>query len=125
MGLKIPSVGIGIQNWGRRTFQAPNRNSLSPIPGRIREGKPGRTTLTGRSLVDVSCCGGGGLVVATEVDELDVIADEIELGVDTKVVVANSSLETACRCGAIDDLVGSGDDVVCGGELEGAVDAAL
>jgi hypothetical protein len=59
---------------------------------------------------------GGRLVLAAEVDELDVVADQVELAVQAEVVVADGALEAAGRGGAVDDLAGRGADAEAGGE---------
>ena len=72
-------------------------------------------------LVDV----GGGLsgrgVFSLEGDELDIVADQVELGIDAEFVVAFGAWETAGEdkvvTGAINHLIGSGFDLV--GRREG------
>lgn len=96
-------------------------------------------------LVDVGGRVGGRGVLAAEVDELDVVADDVEVGVDAEVVVADGAGETAGEAGsengsvscltsssmgwrenlrllasgAADDLVGGGLHLVGGGEGDG------
>ena len=88
--------------------------------------------------MDVGGGVGGGLVVAAEVVEADVVADRVEVGVDAEVVVADGALElrksggldgndagsiTYCKTTgsdvvAIDDLVWGRLDAVGRGEWD-------
>lgn len=81
---------------------------------------PGRSRLALLSLVDVSGSVGGGLEVAAEAKEGDVVADDVLVGVDAvledSVGVGEATGELVLR---VDDLVGGGFDVVDGGEVEG------
>ena len=66
----------------------------------------------------------GGLVLASEAGNSDVVADIIKVGVDPEVVFPSGSLQPAGRCrivGAIDDLVWNGNDMEprCKGEETG------
>jgi len=69
-------------------------------------------------LVDVRGSLGGRLVLAAEVHELDVVADDVELAIQAEVVVADGALETSSRGGAVDDLVRRGADAEAGGERD-------
>lgn len=72
-------------------------------------------------LVDVGCRAGGGLVLALEVNQGDVVADDILLGVDAVVEVANGSGQSTSEgIVVVDDLVRCRDHVVGRGEVEGA-----
>lgn len=65
-----------------------------------------------------------GSILASEADELDCVADQIEVGVDAEVIEALSAFETASKGrvgGAVDDLIGGGDDMEGGGEVEDGV----
>ena len=64
---------------------------------------------------------GGGLVFAAEADEPDAPADEIRVGIDAEVIVSRAAGQAAGECGAIDNLVGRGDDAVGRCEFEWAV----
>lgn len=63
------------------------------------------------------------LIVATEVDESDVEANQIEVGVDSEIIVARAAWQATGRCGAVHDLIWGGDDVVGRGEREGTIPA--
>lgn len=104
-----------------RCHQTPARVAHCSIASWVGEGQTWRPRGTLDSFVEV--CGGkcGRGVVASKVDELDVKADEVKLGVDSKVVVADCTLQTASGGCAVDDLVRSSNDVVGGSELEGSV----
>lgn len=72
-------------------------------------------------LVDVGCRAGRGLVLALEVDQGDVVADDILLGVDAIVEVADGSGQSTSEgVVVIDDLVRCSDHVVSRGEVKGA-----
>jgi len=82
----------------------------------VGEGDARGTAAAAGGLVDVGGGEGGRLVLAAEVDQLDVVADDVELAVQAEVVVADGALETAGRGGAVDNLVGGGADAEAGGE---------
>jgi len=85
----------------------------------VGEGDARRTGLALDGLVDVGGSVGGGLVVALEAGQGDVVADDVLLAVDAELVQALGALEaTGVLVLGIDDLVGSGDDLVGGGEVE-------
>lgn len=70
--------------------------------------------------MDVGGCQGRRLVLALEVHQGDVVADDILLGVNAVVEVADGAGQTAGGgVVAVDDLVGGSDDVVGCGEVEG------
>lgn len=72
-------------------------------------------------LVDVGGRQGGGLVLALEVDEGDVVADDVLPGVNAVSVVADGAFQAAGEgVVAVDDLARGGDDIVGRGEGEGA-----
>ena len=87
----------------------------------IRKGQSRRATLTPCCLMDVCRGAGGGLVFAAEADEPDAPADEIRVGIDAEVIVSRAAGQAAGECGAIDNLVGRGDDAVGRCEFEWAV----
>lgn len=87
---------------------------------RVGECESGRTRCTLGRLVDVGGRESGRLVLATEVVQLDVVADEVHVRVDAELVKARSALKTASGGGAVDDLVRCCLDFVVAGELEGA-----
>lgn len=70
--------------------------------------------------MDVGSSAGGGLEVAAESKEGDVVADDVLVGVDAvledSVGVGEAASELVL---GVDDLVGGGLDVVDGGEVEG------
>lgn len=83
---------------------------------------PRGTSLAEGSLVDVSGRGGRRLVVTSEAIDGDVVADDVLGGVDAEVEHASAALETTGELVlGVDNLVGAGDNVVGGGEGEGAV----
>ena len=72
--------------------------------------------------VDVRGGHGGGLVVALEAGEGDVVADDVLFAVDAELVDAVGALEAAgVGVVGVDDLVGGGFDLVGGGEVEGGL----
>lgn len=70
--------------------------------------------------------GGWGLIVSTEANELDVVTDQVKVGIESKVVVSYRTLETASEgvyeAGVVlYDLVRGGDDAELRGVLDGEV----
>ena len=61
------------------------------------------------------------MVLAAEADQLDAVADQVQIRVDAEVIESCAARETAGRGGAVDNLIGRGDDAESGGEFEGAV----
>ena len=93
---------------------------------RVREGESRRSILALSGLVHVGGRLGWGGVFALEANELDGVADQVEVGVDAEVIVAHGARETSSFhwvIGSVDDLVWGGLDGVgrCEGEGE-AVD---
>lgn len=88
----------------------------------VGEGDARRTGLALDGLVNVGGGGGEGLVVALEAGEGDVVADDVLFAVDAELVDALGTLEAAgVGVVGVDDLVGSGLDLVGGGEVEGTL----
>ena len=99
-----------------------------PIALRIGERQPGRSILATDSRVDVCRCLGRRLVLASEANELDGVADEVEVTVDAEIVKALNAIQTASGdwiVGAIDDLVRRGFDVVGRCEREDGVGVTI
>lgn len=71
------------------------------------------------SLVDMCGCCGGRLVLAAEVVDFDVVADQIQVAVDADLKEARSALETSRRRCAVDDFSRNGLDFIVGSEGEG------
>lgn len=87
---------------------------------RVGEGDARWAGLALDGFVNVGGGDGGGLVVALEAGEGDVVADDVLFAVDAELVDAVGALETAgVGVVGVDDLVGSGLDLVGGGEVEG------
>lgn len=64
---------------------------------------------------------GWRLVFPFEPGEFDIVTYQIQIRVDAKVKNSLGARETACEDGVggpVDDLVGGGEDVVCGCEVE-------
>lgn len=85
---------------------------------------------TSSGLVDVGGGGSWGRVVSPEADELDVVADQVEIRVETEVIVSNRARQTASegvdQAGVVlDDLIWGGDDAELGGVLDGEVNLVL
>jgi hypothetical protein len=88
----------------------------------VGEGDARGTGLALDGLVDVRGGDGGGLVVALEAGEGDVVADDVLLAVNAELVDALGALEAAgVGVVGVDDLVGSGLDLVGRGEVEGTL----
>ena len=88
----------------------------------VGEGDARGTGLALDGLVDVRGGDGGGLVVALEAGEGDVVADDVLFAVDAELVDAVGALEAAgVGVVGVDDLVGGGFDLVGGGEIEGGL----
>lgn len=92
----------------------------------VGEGNAWWARLTSSRLVKVGRGGGWGLVVSLEADDLDVVADQVEVGVEAEVVVSNGAWKTAGegigqRSVVLDDLLRGGDDGELGGVLDGEV----
>jgi hypothetical protein len=86
----------------------------------VGESDARRASLALDGLVDVRGGGGGGLVVALEAGEGDVVADHVLLAVDAELVQAFGALEAAGEgVVGVDDLVRGGDHFVGGSEGEG------
>jgi len=86
----------------------------------VGESDARRAGLALDGLVDVRGGHGGGLVVALEAGEGDVVADDVLFAVDAELVDAVGALEAAgVGVVGVDDLVGGGFDFVGGGEVEG------
>ena len=79
---------------------------------------PRRSRLALGGLVDVSGRLGGGLVLALESEEGDLVADRVLLGVEAELVQALGALEAArLLVVGVDDLVGGGNDYLGRGEV--------
>lgn len=88
---------------------------------RVGESDARRASLALDRFVDVGRGRGGRLVVAAEVVESDVVAEDVLVAVQAELVQAGSAFEAAgVGVVGVDDLIGSGIDGVGGGELEGA-----
>lgn len=93
------------------------------IAGGIGECQSRRAAGTLLGFVHVRCRSGWRRVFAAETDQLDVPADQVQVGVDAKVVVSDGARQAASWRRAIDDLVGGGNNVVGGSEIECTVTA--
>lgn len=113
-------LSVGQQASLERTLLAANAaaDTVADING-VGESNSGRTRSTLSSLVDVCGGCGGRLVLAAEAVNLNVVADEVQLAVDTDLEETRCTGETTSGSCAVDDLVGSGLDLVVRGELEG------
>lgn len=88
----------------------------------VGESDARRAGLALDGFVDVRGGHGGGLVVALEAGEGDVVADDVLFAVDAELVDAVGALEAAgVGVVGVDDLVGGGFDFVGGGEVEGGL----
>ena len=88
----------------------------------VGEGDARRAGLALDGLVDVGGGDGGGLVVALEAGEGDVVADDVFFAVDAELVDAVRAREAAgVGVVGVDDLVRGGLDLVGGGEVEGGL----
>lgn len=61
------------------------------------------------------------MVLAAEADQLDAVADQVQIRVDAQVIESCTACETAGWGGAVADLIGRGDDAIGRGEFEGAI----
>ena len=88
----------------------------------VRESNTGRTGFAFGGFVEVRGGDGGGLVVALEAGEGDVVADDVLFAVEAELVQAVGAFEAAgVGVVGVDDLVRGGFDFVGGGEVEGAL----
>ena len=88
----------------------------------VGEGDARRAGLALDGLVDVGGGDGGGLVVALEAGEGDVVADDVLFAVDAELVGAVRAREAAgVGVVGVDHLVRGGFDLVGGGEVEGGL----
>lgn len=112
------------ENSGLHTLHTPNANPHIAVAHRIRERQPRRAVLAFRALVHMRGRLGRGLVFAAEAREADVVADEVERGVDAEIVGGLGAGEAPREDGvggAVDDLIGCGEDVEGGCEGDDGV----
>ena len=70
--------------------------------------------------MDVGCCAGGGLVVALEVAQRDVVADGVRVAVQRELVHPHHAGEAAGEgVVRVDDLFGRRDDLEGRGDILG------
>lgn len=109
------------------TLHAPNTVPHRPIPHRVGERQPRRSIPPPGGLMHVRRRLRGRSIFATEAGKRDVVANQIEVGVDAEVVGGLCAREATGGdrvSGAIDDLIGGSEDMVGGGELEDGVAGA-
>ena len=128
----LGTIGEGRQEEGEKS-QGLTSHAAEAVPlvlvllgHGVGERQARRSVLAPGPLVDMGGGLGRGRVLALEAGELDVVADQVEVGVDAEGVVAAGAGE-ATREGdgvtcAVDDLVRGGIDVVRGGEVEDRVE---
>ena len=100
VGLDLADVEVGasvnaivVLDAGREgSLEAADGDALLVVADGVGEGEARRAGLTLGRLVDVGGRVGGRLVLAAEVLQLDVVADQVEVGVDAEVVVALGAL---------------------------------
>lgn len=103
-----------------QTSHTPPHLPIGTYRLRIRERDARRTGLALRSLVDVRGRERGGLVLALEIVEGDVVADCVLVGVEAEEVEAFGAGEAAGGgVVGIDDLVWGSENGEGGGEVEG------
>jgi len=112
---------VGHETGGEWSGHAAKGVSLVTLADWVGERESRRSVLAFGSFVDV--CGRlcWRLVIALEADELDAPADQVEVRVDAKVIVAGAAWQTSSKGwvgGAVNDLIRSSDDVVGGGKVE-------
>jgi hypothetical protein len=113
-------LSVGQQASLERTLLAAHSaaNTIANIDG-VREGDSGRPRGTLGSLMDVCGCCGRRLVLAAEAVDFDVVADQVQLAVDTDLEEARGTGEATGGSCAVDDLVGGSLDFIVRGEGEG------
>jgi hypothetical protein len=113
-------LSVGQQASLERTLLATHTaaNTITNIDG-VRESDSGRTRSTLGSLVDVCGCCGGRLVLAAEAIDLNVVADQVQLAVDTDLEETRGTSEATSGSCAVNNLIGGGLDFVVRGEGEG------
>jgi hypothetical protein len=106
-------LSVGQQASLEGTLLAANAaaDTIADVNG-VGESDSGRTRSTLGSLVDVCGSCGGRLVLATEAVDLNVVADQVQLAVDTDLEETRGAGETTSGSCAVDDLVGGGLDLV-------------
>lgn len=104
----------------KRTLLTTDRatNTIADID-RVRESNPRRSRSALGSFVDMCGCCGRRLVLAAEVVDFDVVADQIQIAVDADLKEARSALETSSRRCAVDDFSRNGLNFIVGSEGEG------
>lgn len=100
VGLDLADVEVGasvnavvvLNAGGEGSLKAADGDTLLVIADGVGEGEARRASLALGRLVDVGGGVGSRLVLAPEVLQLDVVADQVEVGVDAEVVVALGAL---------------------------------
>ncbi|KAH0405537.1 hypothetical protein KCU89_g145, partial [Aureobasidium melanogenum] len=113
-------LSVGQQASLGRTLLAANTaaDTIADFDG-VRESDSRGTGNTLGSLVNVCGDCGGRLVLAMEVVELNVVADEVQLAVDPNLEETRGTGEITSGSCSVDDLVGGGLDFVVRGEFGG------
>ena len=109
------------KNSESHTLHTPNANPHIAVAHRIRERQPRRAVLALGGLMHMRGRLGRGLVFPAEAREADVVADEIEIGVDAEIVGGLGARQAPREDGvggAVDDLVRGREDVEGGCEWD-------